>query len=247
MTDIATTLIICLTFLLAGIVKGIIGMGLPTVSLVLLTVAIDLPSAMALLLIPSFVTNVWQAIVGGNTVAVIIRIWPFLIMATLTVWIGAAVLTRVDISLMSALLGALVVTYAAINLAGIKLPVKSSHEAIAGPLLGAVNGILTGMTGSFVVPGVMYLQAIGLSRDMLIQAMGMLFTVSTIALAIALQQNQILTGQLGTLSLLAVAPAAVGMWAGQRLRLHLSENQFKLVFFVSLLVLGISVSVQAFL
>ena len=247
MTDIATPLIICLTFLLAGIVKGIIGMGLPTVSLVLLTAAIDLPSAMALLLIPSFVTNVWQAVVGGNSSAVVKRIWPFLIMATLTVWIGAAVFSRVEISLMSALLGALVVTYAVINLAGIRLQVNHRHEAIIGPLLGAVNGVLTGMTGSFVVPGVMYLQAIGLSRDMLIQAMGMLFTVSTIALAIALQQNRILTDQLGALSLLAVAPAVIGMWAGQRLRRHLSEDQFKLIFFVSLLVLGISVSVQAFL
>lgn len=222
-------------------------MGLPTVSLVLLTVALDLPSAMALLLIPSFVTNLWQAIAGGNMAVVIARLWPFLVAATFTVWIGAAVFARADTSLMSALLGLLVVTYAAINLAGLKLQISRRREVVAGPLLGAINGVLTGMTGSFVVPGVMYLQAIGLTRDMLIQAMGILFTVSTIALALALQRNHILTSQLGFVSLLAVVPAIAGMAAGQRLRQHLSEAQFRSVFFISLLLLGISVGVQSFL
>ena len=50
----ATTLVILTTFLLAGLVKGVIGLGLPTVSLAILTVALDLPSAMVLLLVPSF-------------------------------------------------------------------------------------------------------------------------------------------------------------------------------------------------
>ncbi len=45
-----TTLVILATFLLAGLVKGVIGLGLPTVSLAILTVALDLPSAMVLLL-----------------------------------------------------------------------------------------------------------------------------------------------------------------------------------------------------
>lgn len=226
-------------------------MGLPTVSLVLLTVAIDLPSAMALLLMPSFVTNVWQAVVGGHLAFIIARQWPFLIAATLSVWIGAMVFSRVDTSLMSALLGLLVVTYAISNLAGIKLRIERDQKNIAGPLpgvlFGTINGVFTGMTGSFVVPGVMYLQAIGLSRDVLIQAMGVLFTVSTVALALALQRNQILNSQLGLLSLLAVMPAIVGMIAGQRLRQHLSESQFKSVFFISLLVLGVSVGVQSFI
>jgi len=59
------------------------------VSLAFLTVAIDLPSAMALLLAPSFVTNVWQAIVGGHGKAILLRLWPFLFMATVTVWLGS--------------------------------------------------------------------------------------------------------------------------------------------------------------
>jgi uncharacterized membrane protein YfcA len=94
------------------------------------------------------------------------------------------------------------------------------------------------MTGSFVVPGVMYLQAIGLPRDMLIQAMGMLFTTSTLALAAALQGNNLLTVQLGTMSAVALLPATAGMIFGQKIRQRLSEQHFRRVFFVALLLFG---------
>lgn len=238
MDDIATLLAVAGTFLVAGAVKGVIGLGLPTVSLALLTVAIGLPQAMALLLVPSFVTNVWQAATGGNGRAIVARLWPFLLMATITVWIGATALTRVDPSWLTGLLGLLLVAYAVMSLAGLRIAVPARREAWVGPLVGSANGILTGMTGSFVVPGVLFLQAIGLPRDVLIQAMGMLFTASTVALALALQGNGLLSADLGAVSAAAVAPAIAGMALGGRIRRRLSEALFRRVFFVALLLLG---------
>ncbi len=235
------------TFVLAGTVKGVIGLGLPTVSLAILTVALGLPQAIALLLVPSLVTNVWQALAGGNAGAILKRIWPFIIMATITVWIGAIALTRVDLSLLSALLGALLVTYALVNLAGVRLSIPPQHEAWVGALLGTINGILTGMTGSFAVPGVMFLQAIGLPRDALVQAMGILFTVSTIALAIALGHNDLLSPRLGLLSAIGVIPAIGGMVIGQRIRKRLPEATFRKVFFVALFALGAYIAANALL
>jgi uncharacterized membrane protein YfcA len=238
MPDALTVGVIAGTFLLAGTVKGVIGLGLPTVSLALLTVALDLPSAMALLLVPSFATNLWQALAGGRGRAILRRLWPFLLMATTTVWLGAMALTRVDLALLSGLLGTLLVAYAAVSLAGVALTVAPGREIGLGVLVGAANGVLTGMTGSFVVPGVMFLQAIGLPRDMLIQAMGMLFTLSTVALGLALQANALLSLELGTLSVAALLPAIAGMVLAQRIRGRLSEQRFRRVFFYALLILG---------
>ncbi len=238
--------ILC-TFLLAGAVKGVIGLGLPTVSLGLLTAALDLPTAMAVLLLPSFVTNLWQAVVGGNGTEILRRTWPFLLMATTTVWIGATALTRIDLWLLSTLLGGLLISYAVISLSGIGLNISRQQEVWAGPLIGTVNGVLTGMTGSFAVPGVMFLQAIGLSRDMLIQAMGMLFTASTIALAIALKTNNLLTVEHSILSAIALAPAMIGMVLGQVIRMRLSERVFRKTFFFALLLLGIYIIANAVL
>ncbi|MEX0624511.1 MAG: sulfite exporter TauE/SafE family protein [Saccharospirillum sp.] len=238
MLDASSLLIIAGTFLVAGAVKGVIGLGLPSVSLAFLAVAMDLPTAMALLLVPSFVTNIWQSVVGGSARAILVRLWPFLAMATITVWIGAAALTRINLLLLTALLGGLLITYSVVNLVGFRMVISSRQERWAGPLFGVANGVLTGMTGSFVVPGVMFLQAIGLPRNMLIQAMGMLFTVSTVALAAALQQSNFLTLQSGAISVAAVIPAIAGMILGQRIRNRLSEQTFRTVFFVSLFILG---------
>lgn len=246
MADPVTIAIILATFLIAGTVKGIIGLGLPTVSLALLAVTIDLPSAMALLLVPSCITNLWQAAAGGHGIAILRRIWLFLLMATLTVWIGASALTRVDLALLSALLGMLLISYAAVNLAGYHPKISTQQEAWIGPLVGSANGVLTGMTGSFVVPGVMFLQAIGLPRDLLIQAMGMLFTASTLALALALGENDLLTFELGALSATAVFPALIGMVVGQRFRQILSEQMFRRLFFIALLILGSYIVISAF-
>ena len=230
--------VIIATFLLAGAIKGVIGLGLPTVSLGLLTAALDLPTAMALLIVPSLMTNLWQAAVGGNGRTILRRIWPFLLMATATVWVGATALTRMDISLLSGLLGMLLVVYAGLNLIGIRLSISAQQEVWVGPMFGIANGILTGMTGSFVVPGVMFLQAIGMSRDMLVQAMGMLFTVSTIALALALHGNNILTVQLNIVSVAALLPAILGMIVGRRIRQRLSDAGFRRSFFIAILILG---------
>lgn len=238
MIETVTAIVIGGTFLLAGGVKGVIGLGLPTVSLGLLAAAFDLTTAMALLLFPSFVTNVWQAVVGGNAKAILQRIFPFLCLATITIWLGSNALINVNALYLSILLGILLLSYSALNLLGFRLSIAPQHERWAGPLLGTANGIFTGMTGSFVVPGVMYLQAIGLSRDMLVQAMGMLFSLSTMGLAFALQKNNLLTAELATVSAFAVIPAVMGMAVGQRIRKSLSETRFRKMFFLSIFLLG---------
>ncbi|MFQ5566280.1 MAG: sulfite exporter TauE/SafE family protein [Paracoccaceae bacterium] len=239
MIDPATLLIVAVTFLLAGIVKGVIGLGLPTISLALLTATLGLQPAMALMLAPSFATNMWQAVTGGHGRAILSRLWPFMATATVTVWIGAALSAPVDVALLSALLGVLLVIYAATGLGRARLSLPPGSERWAGPLTGCVNGVLTGMTGSFVVPGVPYLQALGLPRDMLIQAMGMLFTLSTAALGLALAGRALLSADLGLQSVAAIAPALLGMVLGRRLRHRLSEARFRMVFFAALLVLGL--------
>lgn len=247
MPDLPTSLAIAATFLLAGTVKGVIGMGLPPISLALLTVALGLPQAMALMIVPSLVTNLWQAATGGNGLLILRRTWPFLLMAGATVWIGAMALSRVDLSLLAALLGLLLAIYGAIGLGGIRVAIAPRHERWAGAATGAVNGVLAGMTGSFAVPGVMYLQAIGLPRDQLVQAMGMLFSISTLALAIALHGSALLGAAEGLVSAAAVAPALAGMVIGRQVRRRLSEGAFRRLFFASMLLLGGYIVVRALL
>ncbi|MEM7407620.1 MAG: sulfite exporter TauE/SafE family protein [Pseudomonadota bacterium] len=237
-TDITTLALIGVIFLLAGGVKGVVGLGLPTVSLALLTVTMDLKQAMALMLVPSFVTNLWQGMVGGHARHLLARCWPFLVLATVCVALGAVGLHHLRTVLLTALLGFAIATYALLGLSGLKLSLTPGRERWLGPLCGVANGVLTGLTGSFVVPGVLYLQALGLSRDQLVQAMGILFTLSTLSVGLALGGGRLLTVELGLMSSAGLLPALFGMWCGQKLRHRLSEQRFRQVFFIALLIVG---------
>jgi uncharacterized membrane protein YfcA len=238
MATVENGIIIAAAFLLAGLVKGVTGLGMPTVSLAILTAALGLKPAMALLLVPAFVTNVWQALVGGNLSIILRRLWPLLAALCLTTWLGVSVLARSRSDLLAGLLGLTVLVYAVTGLTKVELPRPGRREGWLTPLVGAVSGLFNGMTGAFVVPGVLYLQALGLSRDLLIQARGRLFALSTAALALALGTNGLLSPELGAWSAAAVAPALVGMTLGRRIRRALSEARFRRVFFVALLLLG---------
>jgi hypothetical protein len=97
---------------------------------------------------------------------------------------------------------------------------------------------MTGATGVFVIPAVPYLGSLGLERDDLVQALGLSFTISTIALAAGLLWHGTLPPGTGGASLLAVFPALIGMVAGGWLRTRVSPETFRRGFFVGLLALG---------
>ncbi|HET8727113.1 MAG TPA: sulfite exporter TauE/SafE family protein [Alphaproteobacteria bacterium] len=246
MWTLENAIVIGLTFFVAGAVKGVIGLGLPTVALALLTTALGLKEAMALLLFPSFVTNVWQGLAGGALAAILARTWTLLAAVCAATWIGVAILAATDARVMSALLGGLLCVYAALSLSKLRMPGPDRRlEPWLSPLVGAVNGVLTGMTGSFVVPGVLYLQALGLPREVLIQAMGVLFTVSTLALAVSLNDQRLLSPELAILSGAAIPPALIGMAVGQKVRRRLSEATFRKLLFGSLAALGAYIAVRS--
>ena len=225
-------------FCLAGFVKGMVGLGLPTVSLGLLSIIVDLPTAMAMLVMPSLATNVWQALAGGQIGALWRRLWRFLLMAVVMVHLGAQLSTLVETQFLHRCLGALLLLYAISGLMTKPPQLSPRLEMILGPVCGAINGLLTGLTGTLFVPGVMFLQSIGLPRDALVQAMGMLFAASTASLGLALYRHNLMPLSLGILSAAALLPALIGMQIGLGLRQRLSQDLFRQLFLIALGGLG---------
>ncbi|MCW8087261.1 sulfite exporter TauE/SafE family protein [Sabulicella glaciei] len=228
-------MLILAVFLLAGFVKGVIGLGLPTVAMGLLTLAFPAPEAAAMLLLPSFITNLVQM----RPAAVAWR----LALRFRALFLGVVAGTALGFFLWGGLggrhadlaLGVLLVIYGLLGLAAWKprLP-----EAIGFPV-GAVTGAVTAATGVFVLPAVPWLQARGLSRDDLVRALGLSFTVSTLALgALLLGGRSLSWAQLG-LSALAVVPALLGQRLGEALRSRLSESAFRRAFQLGLVALGL--------
>jgi uncharacterized protein len=239
------TLFIAGVFVVAGVVKGVIGLGLPTISMGLLALIMPPVEAAALLIVPSLVTNVWQMLAGPNLRPILRRLWPAMLGVCAGTWAGADLMTGAHGWLGTALLGAALIAYALTGLTSLRLSVGATGERWLGPLVGGLTGLITAATGVFVIPAVPYLQAIGLEKDDLVQALGLSFTVSTLALAVNLAAagtfNLLLAGpSLGTLAM-----AAAGMWLGQELRARLSPAAFRVWFFVALAALGLYLLVRS--
>jgi uncharacterized membrane protein YfcA len=238
--------IIAATFVVAGFVKGVTGMGLPTVAMGILGTLMLPAQAAALLLLPSFVTNVWQLFAGPSVLALAKRLWPM--MAGIVAGTLAAVSFIAGGGGVWAVvgLGVALTLYAAAGLMAWRFSVPARHERWLSPAIGAVTGVVTGGTGVFVVPAVPYLQGLALKKEDLVQALGLSFTVSTIALAIGLVSESAFAFSDLRQSLFALVPALAGMAIGQRVRGRISAETFRRWFFICLLALGIQLIARAF-
>jgi uncharacterized membrane protein YfcA len=234
--------IVTFAFLLASFVKGMVGLGLPLVALGLLALVMTPGEAAALLVVPSMVTNVWQLVAGPALGALVRRLWSMMLTIVLstwlTAWAGGAMLIGPDARLAAGWLGVVLFVYALFNLAAPRLAVPRHWEPWLSPLIGAVTGAAAAATGVFAVPAVPYFQALQLDKEDLVQALGLSFTVSTLALAAVLAVSGVLRLDNAGASLLVLVPTGLGMLAGQWLRLRVSEALFRRLFLVGLLALG---------
>lgn len=236
---LASLLIIAFTFFLAGIVKGVTGMGLPTVAMGILGTIMPPAGAAALLLVPSFVTNVLQLLSGPSFAALALRLWAMMLAILLGTIAGSWLMANDTAGWTTMGLGAALMIYAGYSLMARQLSVPRNLEPLLSPLIGVITGVVTGATGVFVIPAVPYLQSLGLTKDDLIQALGLSFTVSTIALGVGLTSGGALQLDSLSTSTLALAPALLGMWCGQRVRNAISPTTFRRWFLICLLLLGL--------
>ena len=247
MMDIALYCLLAAIFLLAGIVKGVTGMGLPTVAVALLSLLMPLPAAAALLIIPSLVTNLLQLFSGPALKSLCARLWPMMLCIVAGTLASSGLMRGGGTRWAAAGLGAVLAAYALFALFSPNLQISRRIEKWLSPVAGLCTGLITGATGVFVLPAVPWLQSLSLDRHQLVQALGLSFTLSTVALAGGLYLHGVwLPGQLA-LSTLAVLPAVVGMAIGGRIRSRISATLFRRCFLGLLLILGLEMSLNPLL
>ena len=229
-------LILCV-FMVAGAVKGLAGLGLPTVALALLGLRLPPAEAAALLVAPALLTNLWQAGAGPALPGLLRRLWPLLLGQAAGIALGG--LISLEPALLRLLLAEALMLYAMIGLLEWSPRLPAGMEPWLSPLVGLATGVLTAVTGLFVLPLLPYLQALRLDRHQLVQALGLCFSVSALALAVLLRhQGTLALAQLG-LSLLATVPAVAGMAMGWWLRHRLSPLVFRRLLYGMLFALGV--------
>lgn len=245
MTEPAVAALIAVTFLTAGLIKGVIGLGMPIVVLAFLPTTIGLKPALALMVFPGVVGNLWQATTGGAFLENLKRLWPMFVLSVAGIWTGVATLAAVDSRIVTVLLGIILSGYALLALFKPRLPPPRSWEIWLSPLIGATAGFMFGLTGTYMVPGVLYMEALGFKRDAFVQALGMTFMVITASLGLGLIQQGLMSLEYAAASALSLIPLFTGLLIGRRIRKHVPEAQFRKLFFVWLFLTGLVIAGRA--
>ena len=239
----ALLIVIGAAFLLAGFVKGVIGLGLPPVSMGLLAVAMPTTHALALVIVPAILTNIWQTFAGPHLRDIMRRLWPLMLCLAIGTRLNAGMITGPYARYGPIFLGILLVIYAAVSLRKFVFNVSRQNEKWVGGIVGLISGAISAATGVQVVPSMPYLQAIEMERDEFVQALGVFFTVGTLALAFNLTAAGLLDESTALPGGVALACAFTGMAIGQTVRAQLEPETFRRWFLISMICLGIYLAV----
>ena len=238
-------ILIAAAFLLAGFVKGVIGLGLPTVSMGLLAVTMPPSHALAIVIVPAIITNIWQTFVGPYLRDIVRRLWPLMAGTVVGIWLNAGMLTGPYARYGTIVLGLLLVIYAIVGLSKLSFKVARRDEKWLGVLVGLVTGVVSAATGVQVLPSMPFMQAIGMEKDELVQALGVFFTVATVALAFNLTAAGLLNASTALPGAVAMAASFAGMFIGQAVRSRMQPEAFRRWFLIAMILLGIYLAASA--
>lgn len=232
-------ILVAAAFLIAGFVKGVIGLGLPTVSMGLLAVTMPPGQAIAIVIVPAIVTNIWQTFGGPYLRDILRRLWPLMVGTVIGIWLNAGLLTGPYAPYGTVVLGVLLVIYAIIGLSKVRFKVARRDEKWIGGIAGLITGVVSAATGVQVIPSMPFMQAIGMEKDELVQALGVFFTVATVALAFNITASGLLTAATALPGAIAMVMSFAGMFIGQAVRSRMQPEEFRRWFLIAMIFLGL--------
>ena len=238
-------LFIAAALLLAGFIKGVVGLGLPTVAIGLLAVTMQPSRAIAIVIVPAIVTNIWQTFAGPYLRDIIRRLWPLMAGTVIGIWLNAGMLSGPYAHYGPIVLGVLLVIYAIVGLSKFSFSVARSNEKWIGGIVGLLTGAVSAATGVQVIPSMPFIQAIGMEKDEFVQALGVFFTVATVALAFTLTRAGLLSASTALPGAVAMASAFAGMFIGQAVRSRMQPEAFRRWFLIAMIFLGLYLAASA--
>ncbi len=246
MPDPATVFYVFASMFLGGLLKGVVGLGLPLVAMPLMSFVVPLKTAVALVLLPIFVTNITQSFQGGLFRPTVRRFWPAMIVLIAVLAIAAQALVTVSEEILYTIIGVTMIALTITLRVRPSTQISPAQESWAGPAAAALGGVLGGFTGIYGPPFMLYLASLRLKKNEFVAAVSQFFVAGNIGLTIGLFSfggaglNELM------LSAAATVPTLAGLWLGQRVHARLDESRFSAVLYVVYLATGASFLIRAF-
>lgn len=227
-------------YLLGGAVKGVTGLGLPLMTVPLLATLYEPRVALALMAVPVLVSNVWQAWRERRVAWTVARFWLLLLPMVVCAFAAADTISELGPRTGSLVFGIIVILFCASQLLPARISIPARAERWLSPAVGAVAGVIGGVSNFFGPPLVMYLVALRLPKDAFVGTVAVLFIAGGTPLYLALAVNGVLTLPVAAASAVGVLPVLAGVELGRRVRDRIPQETFHRVLIGLLLVIGLN-------
>jgi len=231
--------------LFAGVVKGAVGFGLPTVMVSGLSLMMPAEQAIAGLIGATLVSNGAQALRQGVAAA-----WTsikahrkFIFLVMVFIGLAAQIVPFVPGRVLYGLIGSLVLLFGISQLLGWRLK-RISPRMEWG--FGVLTGLIGGVSGIWGPPTVMYLLALNLDKQTMVRIQGVVFGMGAVVLTVAHIGSGILNRDTLPLSLALILPMLVGLSLGFWLQDRLDRDKFLRLTLVVLICAGLVLLQRAF-
>lgn len=232
-------------FVVGGLVKGLLGVGLPLITVPLLALVIPSPKAIALMVMPIVLSNLWQSAVGGHTRSALKRFSSLLVPMVILTAITARLTFDLPVSTLNMLVGGAVLIATGMIAWQPQLHVAPRVERRWGALVGVLTGILGGISslmGPFLIS---YLVALRLPREVFVGSISLIYLAGAAPLYVVMALSGVLGWGELTASALALAPMSLGMLVGTRLRQHVSEARFRKLMLIFLVCVALALFLRS--
>jgi len=238
--DPATLALIAVVMIAAGFVKGVVGLGLPLVSLGLMSIFLPIREVLGIIILPLMLTNIWQVVHVRGTLAPLRRFWPMLVTMLVGLAIGAQLVVVLDVSYLYLIVGGMVTVFTALGFLHPTMRLPPRAEVPGGVAIGALAGFCGGMGGIWGPPISMYLLALDLKKDDFIGTVGLVWFVGALPLGLFYALNGIIGSHNVLYSAAACIPAVAGLLIGQLIRQRIPQESFRKVLMATLFLIGLN-------
>ena len=232
-------------FFLGGLVKGTIGVGLPTVTLTLLSFFFDIKESISFILIPVILTNLVQMLDGKELKSIFQQTKFFLITSVAFVIPGFLILRAINSNTILLILASLLVLNSCLVLFNKIITIKRHTSFQTQFWIGALTGITTGVTSIYTMPFIFLIQSLKFNKEKLIQLMGLSFFLYSLTQFALFYSFSMINEKVLLFSSVACVPIIFGVISGKYLRKVLSEKAFRLLFNYMLLISGIVIIIKS--
>jgi len=238
--------LLCALGLLAGsTVKGVAGIGLPLVAVPLLTVLVNLKTAVTMTTVPIIGSNFVQSLQGGRFPHLVKRFWTLLVPLFVAIIVGTRLLVVLPERILDLIIGVAIISIPLVLHFSPHIRVTREHERWANPLIGIGSGLLGGISTFYGPPIMLYVFGMRLPKDEFIPTISLMYTVAGVAMLFGIYANRVATLPEIGVAFLMLIPTAIGMWIGRFVRVQLSEHRFQQLIVAIYVITGVTFLVDA--